>query len=69
MHHRIFEDDDGNTVQEFDAEAIEYFIQGLETLRECDPGEQLETPSIEHDSEGIIHSVQMFILRRAEDRE
>jgi hypothetical protein len=68
MHHRIYEDDDGNVVQEFDAEAIEYFIEGLEALRDCEPGEQLTTPSVAVDDKFIPDSVGVFILERAEDK-
>jgi hypothetical protein len=69
MYHRIFEDNNGNTVQEFDSEAIEYFIQGFEKLRDSDPGYEITTQSIEEDEEGVPSMFRLFILRKVEDRE
>jgi hypothetical protein len=69
MHHRIYEDDDGNLVQEFDSEAIRYFIDGLERLLEAEPGDMMTTPSIETDEDGLPESVQEFILLRVEDED
>ncbi len=69
MYHRIFEDENGNTVQEFDDKAIEYFIRGLEKLRGMELGGQLETPSLEFDKEGVPETFQQFIIRRVETNE
>jgi|tagenome__1003787_1003787.scaffolds.fasta_scaffold20988630_5 hypothetical protein len=67
MRHHIYEDDDGNTVQEFDTEAILYFIEGLEQLLDAEPGDMLFTPSVATDEQGIPDTVQNFILKRIED--
>jgi len=69
MHHRIYEDDDGNTVQEFDSEAMDYFIEGLEELRDKEVGEKLTTPCVSTDENGVPESVQKMILKRAPDAE
>lgn len=69
MHHRMYEDDEGNTVEEFDAEAIAYFIQGLETLRDLAPGEEISSSSIREGSDHVPEFVGEFILRRAVDHE
>lgn len=66
MLHRIMEDQDGNIVQEFDDEAIEWFIDGLVQLRGCEPGESLATPSIIDDENGMPESVGQFILMKVE---
>ena len=67
MRHMLFEDDDGNTVQAFDQEAIDYFIQALERLRDMEPGEGLSTPSIQQNDDGSLEAAQYFILQRLED--
>jgi len=69
MHHRIYEDDDGNTVQEFDSEAMDYFIEGLEELRGKEVDEILTTPCVSTDVNGVPESVQQMILKRAPDVE
>jgi hypothetical protein len=40
------EDDDGNAALEFDAEGIEYLIDGLNDLLYSDVGTVLTTPSV-----------------------
>ncbi len=60
MIHKIREED-GNTVHELDAEAIDYLIDGLRTLRDCQPGTELSTPSLTN------NGVACFILIRAPD--
>lgn len=67
MWHKIYEDDDGNMIQEFDEEAIDYFIQGLEELRASLPGEQFSTPNIHTDEKGTPVAVSKSILLRVED--
>lgn len=66
MHHRIYEDDDGNTVQEFDLIAIDYFIKGLEELRDSEPGTRFTTPSV-HQEDGEIVAMGDFIIKRVEE--
>jgi uncharacterized RmlC-like cupin family protein len=46
MHYRIYIDEDDNYVQEFDEAGIDWFIEGLEKLREVDPGDALVTPAV-----------------------
>lgn len=53
MRHRAFEDDDGNTVDELDGEAIDYMIVGLRKLRDSEPGIVLSTPVIVGDFEAM----------------
>lgn len=69
MHYRIFEDDDKNLVLVFDEEAIDYFIEGLEELRTLEPGDEMSTPSVTTDAEGIPTEVGLMILRRWEEDE
>ena len=66
MIHSVFEEE-GNHVTLLDSEAIDYLIEGLEELRDCDPGEELTTPFVELDEDGA--GVGSFILRRAADVE
>jgi hypothetical protein len=65
MVHSVFEED-GNLVTLLDAEAIDYFIEGLTALRACMPGEEMFTPSVEHEDESLV-GIGDFILRRAAD--
>lgn len=69
MHHRIYEDEEGNMVQEFDDEAIDWFIGGLNQLRECTPGESLAVPSVMDDENGIPQSMGDFVLLKVENEE
>lgn len=68
MHHRLYEDEDGNMVQEFDEEAIDWFIQGLEQLRDCEPGDAVATPSIKDGEDGMPESVGEFLLMKVESQ-
>jgi len=68
MHHRIIlEDEEGHTVQEFDSEAIDYFVQGLEKLKQCEPGEEVSTASIAFNPSGDPKSTQLVVFRRVAD--
>lgn len=69
MHQRIFEDDDKNLVMVFDEEAIDYFIEGLEELRNLEPGEEMATPSVTTDVDGIPTQVGTMILRRWDEED
>lgn len=46
MIQTILEDDDGNTALEFDLEGIDYFIDGLEVLRQGPVNTVLTTPAV-----------------------
>lgn len=46
MIQKITEDENGNTVLEFDDEGIEYLVEGLLTLRDEPIGGLLSTPAI-----------------------
>lgn len=46
MIHRIQDNEYGDVVQELDAEGIDYLIEGLEQLRDSEPGTKLSTPAL-----------------------
>lgn len=64
MHHRTYEDDDGNFVQELDDEGIAYLIKGLQDLEDAEPGTEMVTPSVSTDEDGLPDSVGLFILKK-----
>ena len=66
MRHSSYERD-GDQVTELDREGIDDLIEGLERLRECQPGEELYTPSFVTDDDGSPLGVGDFVLRRAPD--
>lgn len=66
MHHRLYENDEGHFVQEFDDAALDYFIEGLQELRDGEVGSTLSTPSVTHDPDGIPESVGEFIIMKVE---
>lgn len=67
MHHKIYEEN-GDTIQEFDLEAIEYFIEGLEELKKAAPGETFSTPSYWQEDDGTMMMAD-FILKRVEEKD
>lgn len=68
MIHDVYEEQ-GNVVTELDGDAIDYYIQGLEQLRDMEPGEELATPSADMDENGMPQGMGWFILRRAADED
>jgi hypothetical protein len=58
---------DGDHVWELDAEAIDYLIDGLERLRECEPGTELSSPSAVYDADGGLEAMASHVLLRADD--
>jgi len=64
MYHRSYEDEDGNWVQEFDDEGIDYLIKGLEELRDQEPGTEMCTPSVSEGEDGGIESMGLSILKK-----
>lgn len=67
MRHRVYEDEDGRHVTELDAEAIDYLIDGLEQLRDSEPGTELFTPTVVRDDDDGGMAASEFVLLRAED--
>jgi len=63
MEFHLSETPDGETLVELDTEGIDFLIKGLEDLKECKEGFELQTPSIDNDG------VAYFILKRVADTE
>lgn len=68
MIHRVTHEPDGDTTTLLDTEGIDWLIQGLEQLRDMEPGEELSTPYVE-DHDGVLKGVGEFVLRRAADED
>lgn len=56
-------------VLELDCDGIAYLTSGLIALRDCEPGETLDTPSLAAEDDGTPIGVTSFILLRAEDQD
>jgi len=68
MHHRMFTDEDGNDVHEFDLDGIDFFLDGLIQLRHLPPDSEIQVPVIKTDDEtGVPTNAQYLILRRKVD--
>jgi hypothetical protein len=65
----VFADENHNLVMIFDDEAIDRFIQGLEQLRMCAPGEQLVAASVSTNGDSDSEDMAQIILRRWEESE
>lgn len=63
-----FINDDGEQIMELDAEGIDWFIKGLETLKHCEPGEEITTPAFESDpASGMPTAATLTVLKRLAD--
>lgn len=68
MYWRLHEED-GIVTMFLDSEAIDYFMLGLEKLRDADPDDEFSTPNFEIDDDGVPTAAGETILKRVADVE